>query len=297
MVRQGVMRNYLDAARWYALMGIDYYIKDLQKLSPNEPLESSPKQNEKLLESVIPSDISDDVQTSMLQPEDSSYLLQEEQELMDFDFVPKVQISDVEQARCIADNVQDLSQLRKELSNFDLCTLKFGAKNLVFADGNKDAQIMLIGEAPGATEDEMGIPFCGLSGNLLDNMLAAIGLFRAKNFYITNTVFWRPPDNRQPTAEEIEICRPFVEKHIALVKPKIIVLVGGVAVASLLGPQMQISKIRGNIYNYSNPYISNISTTAIFHPAYLVRQPLKKKTAWFDLLHLKKIFHKNGILY
>ncbi len=206
-------------------------------------------------------------------------------------------IDKILEARKIADNVQNLDELKAALMNFDLCELKFGAKNLVFADGTSSSEIMLIGEAPGATEDEQGIPFCGVSGQLLDNMLYAIGLLRKKNFYITNTVFWRPPDNRQPTPEEVEICRPFVEKHISLIKPKIIVLVGGVAVASLLGPEQQISKIRGHIYQYSNPYIQNVCVTAIFHPAYIIRQPLKKKTAWFDLLQLKKTLQKNNISY
>jgi DNA polymerase len=116
------------------------------------------------------------------------------------------------------------------------------------------------------------------------------------HFYITNTVFWRPPNNRQPLAEEVEICRPFVEKHIALVKPEIIVLVGSVALNSLLGNGYQISSCRGTLQKYSNPYIQNINTTAIFHPAYLIRQPLKKKTAWFDMLKLRKILVHQQIL-
>ena len=250
----------LNTAKWYRLMGVDYYIENQNKQVQKEESFAIQASNEP------------------------------ENEAPDNQAPDKVSI-----ARKIADKVTSLDELEQELLKFDLCDLKFGAKNLVFSDGTKNAKIMLIGEAPGATEDEQGIPFCGVSGQLLDNMLTSIGLSRQKNFYITNTVFWRPPDNRQPTAEEVAICRPFVEKHIALIAPEIIVLVGGVAVSSILGSDAQISKARGNIYKYSNPYINSVDTTAIFHPAYLIRQPFKKKTAWFDLLKLRNILREKGV--
>lgn len=202
----------------------------------------------------------------------------------------------IDYARSIAEKANSLAELKTALDNFELCELRFGAKNLVFADGKSDAKIMLIGEAPGATEDEQGIPFCGMSGRLLDTALSSIGLARNQNFYITNTVFWRPPNNRQPSAEEVEICRPFLEKHIALINPQIIVMVGGVALTTLFGKNAQTSIFRRKLHMYSNPYIQNVPTTAIFHPAYLLRQPFKKKDMWFDLLHIQNILRTKSIL-
>jgi len=193
-------------------------------------------------------------------------------------------------ARKLADSANTLSQLRNYVENFDGCSLKDFATNTVFSDGVENAKILLIGEAPGAKEDEQGIPFCGESGKLLDKMMAAIGLCRSKNIYITNTIFWRPPANRRPTNEEIGVCKPFVEKHIALIKPKLIILVGGTATTSLLGTNEGISHIRQNNHSYINQYLQEpIQTTAIFHPAYLLRQPMKKKDTWYDLLKIQKI--------
>jgi len=183
-----------------------------------------------------------------------------------------------------------LPELQALVESFDGCDLKKSAMNTVFAHGNPEADVMFIGEAPGVSEDEQGIPFCGQSGKLLDNIIAAIGLNREKNAYITNTVFWRPPANRKPTVEEIGICRPFVKKHIALTKPKLIVMVGSTAVESLLSINSPITKLRGEYFEYTNEYMNGhtIRTTAIFHPSYLLRQPAHKKTMWFDLLKIKK---------
>jgi len=190
--------------------------------------------------------------------------------------------------RILADKATNLEQLKEALLSFHGCDLKKTAINTVFGDGVATAKIMLIGEAPGASEDATGIPFCGESGKLLDNMISAIGLTRSKNVYITNTIFWRPPANRRPTNEEIEICRPFVEKHIALIQPDLLILVGATAVTSLLG-ELQISKIRQEYYQYQNQYLANpITTTALFHPAYLMRQPFQKKTTWYDLLKIQE---------
>jgi len=187
------------------------------------------------------------------------------------------------------DICDSLENLRALVENFDKCELKNGAINTVFAHGNPGADIMFIGEAPGASEDEQGIPFCGQSGKLLDNIIAAIGLTREKNAYITNTVFWRPPANRKPTDEEIAMCRPFVKKHIALMKPKLIVMVGSTAVESLLEMNAPITKLRGQYFDYTNEYMGgkSVRATAIFHPSYLLRQPAHKKTMWFDILKIK----------
>ena len=192
-------------------------------------------------------------------------------------------------SRILADSVKTVEELHSMVLTFEGCDLRKTAINTVFSDGVKDASVMFIGEAPGASEDAQGIPFCGDSGKLLDQMISTIGLSRAKNAYITNTIFWRPPANRRPTNEEIEICRPFVEKHIALVQPKLVVLVGATAVSCLLGNHLQISKIRQEYYQYTNKYLANpITTTAIFHPAYLLRQPYQKKATWYDLLKIQQ---------
>lgn len=197
-------------------------------------------------------------------------------------------------ARSLADKANNIAELKESLLNFDGCELKKLANNTVFGDGNPKAAIMLIGEAPGSNEDLKGIPFCGESGNLLDNMLSAIGVSRKNNAYITNTVFWRPPANRQPTLEEVDICRPFVEKHIALINPKLIILVGSTAATSLLGKNAGITKIRQEYYFYTNKYLTApIQTTAMFHPAYLLRQPMQKRTSWYDLLKIKEYISKN----
>lgn len=204
--------------------------------------------------------------------------------------------SNIQLARDLADAASSLEELKKLLMDFNGCSLKTLANKTVFADGNPQSSIMFIGEAPGSNEDAQGIPFCGESGKLLDNVLASINISREHNAYITNTVFWRPPANRQPTQEEIDICRPFVEKHIALINPKLIVLVGNVAATSLLGKNTGISKIRQEYYLYTNQYLSKpIQTTSIFHPAYLLRQSMQKKTTWYDLLKIHEYINKSGI--
>ncbi|KJV56775.1 uracil-DNA glycosylase, 4 family protein [Orientia chuto str. Dubai] len=197
-------------------------------------------------------------------------------------------------SRQLADSIHTLADLKSAVISFDGCLLKKTAQNTVFGDGITSAPIMLIGEAPGQNEDKYGIPFCGESGKLLDNMLKSINLSRAKNVYITNTVFWRPPANRRPTSEELAICRPFVEKHIALINPKLIILVGSTAAVSLLGDHVKISKIRQEYFLYKNCYLSfSIPITAIFHPAYMLRQPLQKKACWYDLLKIQQFILKN----
>ena len=183
----------------------------------------------------------------------------------------------------MADNCDTIEQLQKTVKNFDKLDITRGATNTVFADGNPKSKIMFIGEAPGINEDRFGIPFCGKSGKLLDNILRAIKLNR-KNCYITNTIFWRPPANRKPTPNEIEICKPFVKKHIALINPKIIVLVGGTAVESLLGIKAPMNQLRKQRFQYIDEYVTKtISTFIIFHPSYLLRQPSQKKTMWHDI--------------
>ena len=197
-------------------------------------------------------------------------------------------------SRQLADQCNTIQELETAVKGYNGCSIKKMAINTVFADGKLGASIMMIGEAPGANEDKEGIPFCGQSGKLLNNILPSIGLKR-EDVYITNTVFWRPPGNRRPTPEELELCRPFVEKHIELVNPKVIVLVGSTAVESLLGNKFSMHQIRNEYYNYTNPYLAKpIKTAVIFHPSYLLRQPSKKKLMWFDMLKLKTFLESQG---
>lgn len=192
-------------------------------------------------------------------------------------------------ARELADKANNLEELRKAVDSFDGLSIKKTATNTVFGEGNPESKIMFIGEAPGENEDLEGRPFCGLSGQLLDKMLKFIGLERAKNFYITNTLFWRPPGNRKPTPEEIAICKPFVEKHIALINPKVIVCVGGTATYGLLDSKDSISQLRKVLSKYNNKYLQNeIPCFAIYHPSFLLRSPSQKKNAWADMIKIKK---------
>ena len=195
-------------------------------------------------------------------------------------------------ARRLADKCNTIEELRKVVENFEELDIKRGAINTVFADGNPKSDIMLIGEAPGANEDKYGIPFCGQSGKLLDNILAAIKLDR-KNYYITNTIFWRPPANRRPTPNEIDVCRPFVEKHVSLVNPKIIILVGSTAVESLLDLKTPMGQLRKQEFKYNNQYLKKpIDTFVIFHPSYLLRQSSQKKTMWFDIQRIYDFYRR-----
>jgi len=186
-------------------------------------------------------------------------------------------------ARSLADAAKNLEELREALLLFEGCPLKETA-NLVFADGNPKAKVMLIGEAPGVEEDRQGLPFVGPSGKLLDRMLAAIGLDR-RSVYISNVLFWRPPGNRTPTPAEISACLPFVERHIELVDPEILVLLGGPAAKTLMGRSDGIMKLRGKWFEYESRGMSRpVPTIASFHPAYLLRSPIQKRAAWADFL-------------
>lgn len=194
----------------------------------------------------------------------------------------------VAEARAAADGATTLTELEAAVRAFNGCALKKTATNTVFAQGVAESRLMFIGEAPGAEEDRHGVPFCGPSGQLLDKMLSFIGLSRVDNFYITNCLFWRPPGNRQPSPDEIEICRPLVEKHIALINPKILVLVGGTATSAILRDTKGITRLRGQVFAYKNDYMpQEVPVHVIYHPSYLLRQPIAKKQVWADLLALK----------
>ncbi len=180
-----------------------------------------------------------------------------------------------------ADKADNLERLKKSINGIKNCILKKNATNMVFSDGNPKSKIMFIGEAPGANEDEEGLPFVGRAGALLDKMLAAIDLNR-KKVYISNIINYRPPDNRRPTDEEIKRYLPFITKHIEIINPKILVLLGSTAMNALIGNEVVISKMRGK---WIEKKFGNCKTSVIitFHPAFLMRQPAQKKVAWIDL--------------
>lgn len=195
----------------------------------------------------------------------------------------------ISKARELADASDTVENLKNAVKNFDgYLDIKNLATNTVFGEGNQKSDIMIIGEAPGNNEDLEGRPFCGQSGQLLDNMFKSIGLKR-ENLYITNTLFWRPPGNRTPTYEEIAICRPFVEKHIFLINPKIIIFMGATALKDLIKTDLTITKARKQLFDYTNQYMNGkiIKATPLFHPSYLLRQSNKKKDTWGDLLFIK----------
>ena len=176
----------------------------------------------------------------------------------------------------ISDNKADnLERLKKSIRNIKNCSLKSSSTNMVFSDGNPKSKIMLIGEAPGANEDKEGLPFVGRAGALLDKMLAAINLDR-KKVYISNIINFRPPDNRRPTDEEIKRYLPFISKHIEIINPKILVLLGSTAMNALIGDAIVISKMRGK---WIEKQFGSCKTSVIitFHPAFLMRQPAQKK--------------------
>jgi len=181
--------------------------------------------------------------------------------------------------------ISSLEQLKSYMSDFKGCELYKSSTNMVFSDGNPKSKIMLIGEAPGHDEDIQGKPFVGRSGKLLDKMLEAIELNR-KKVYIANIIPWRPPSNRRPTDEEIEICLPFIKKHIELIKPKVLMLLGSTATFALLKNTEGITKIRGKWVDLNLNNIS-VPTLPTFHPAFLLRQPAQKKHVWEDLKSLK----------
>jgi DNA polymerase len=193
----------------------------------------------------------------------------------------------VTSARDAAKTAKTLDELRAALARFEGCALKTTAMNLVFADGNPEARVMFVGEAPGAEEDREGLPFVGRSGKLLDRMLGTIGLDRT-NVYIANIVPWRPPGNRTPTPQESATCLPFIRRQIELVNPDILVCLGKPSMQTLLGIKEGIRGVRGRWFDFDTG-TRTIKALVTFHPAYLLRSPLEKRHSWRDMLALKKV--------
>src|SRR5579864_951365 len=191
-------------------------------------------------------------------------------------------------ARKLAEDATTLAELEAAVAAFDGCALRRTATHTVFADGTPHAPVMVIGEAPGADEDRIGRPFVGRSGQLLDRMLAAIGLERQRNVYITNVLFWRPPGNRKPTDDEIAACLPFVWRHIVLNTPQLVVLCGGTATSAMLGRSEGITRLRGRWFDLRVPGLDRpIHTLTTYHPSFLLRAPARKSESWRDFLELQ----------
>ncbi len=268
-----------DSLRWYAQMGVDLCVEaepqEITAILASNPAEraSSAFAGDTVRAAAAPTSTAERV------------LFQAAPQAKE----PLSSIADaVAEARRLADAATTLDELEAAVRIFNGCSLKKTASNTVFAQGVAASRLMFIGEAPGAEEDRSGVPFCGPSGQLLDKMLSFIGLSRAENFYITNCLFWRPPGNRQPSADELAICLPLVEKHIALINPKIMVLVGGTATSAILNDTRGITRLRGQVFSYKNDYMAEaVPVHVIYHPSYLLRQPLAKKQVWADLLALK----------
>ena len=191
-------------------------------------------------------------------------------------------------AEALAAAAHDLAALKAAIAAFDASPLKETATNLVFGEGITDAGLMLIGEAPGADEDRAGRPFVGASGQLLDRMFASVGLSRESNFYITNILPWRPPGNRTPTDAEVALFLPFLRRQVALIRPKRLVLVGGVAAKGLIGGKEGITRLRGRWHEVEIAGLGRIPALPTLHPAYLLRSPASKRDAWADLLLLRR---------
>lgn len=189
-------------------------------------------------------------------------------------------------ARDLCQKAQTLDDLKAMVESFDGCSLKFSANSTVFGYGNPKAEVMIIGEAPGADEDRIGEPFVGRSGHLLDKMLQAVNLPR-EDCYITNILPWRPPGNRTPTDAEVAVCLPFLYRQIELIKPKVILLLGASAANAVLDNNESISQMRGHFMEYTTTTGTKIETLATFHPAYLLRSTGQKAKAWSDFLRLQ----------
>jgi uracil-DNA glycosylase family 4 len=202
--------------------------------------------------------------------------------------VPLESPQQVEDARTLVAGCTTVAELEVAIRAFEGCAQKRTAKNTVFADGLPSAPVMIVGEAPGADEDRLGKPFVGVSGQLMDRMMEAIGLSRGEGFYITNILFWRPPGNRTPTLAEQAMCLAFTRRHIELVRPKLLVLAGATAAKAVLDTAEGIMRLRGKWTSVRLGDGTEIPTMPTFHPAYLLRTPASKRLSWLDMLAIDK---------
>jgi DNA polymerase len=202
----------------------------------------------------------------------------------------------IAEARRLAAGAQTLGELRSAIEQFNGCPLKAAAKNTVVCDGVFDAQVMIVGEAPGGEEDAKGLPFVGRAGQLLDRMLATIGLSRTENVYITNLIYWRPPGNRDPSPTEMQTCAPFLARQIELKAPKLLLTAGKFATQAMLGTEDGIMRLRGRRLRFTQEGLpAPIPCIPLLHPAYLLRRPEDKAKAWEDLLTIAALCDELGV--
>ncbi len=201
----------------------------------------------------------------------------------------------INDAKRLAASATTLAELRAIVEQYDGCPLKKAAKTTVFCDGAFDAPVMIVGEAPGAEEDARGLPFVGRAGQLLDKMLATIGLSRQDSVYVTNLIYWRPPGNRDPSAVEMQICAPFLMRQIELKQPKLLLTVGKFATHAMLSREDGIMRLRGRKLAYAQDGMAPISTVPMLHPAYLLRNTVDKAKAWDDLRAIARVCDELGI--
>ena len=199
------------------------------------------------------------------------------------------------EAESLAAAADSLESLKVAIENYEGCPLKQLCEKTVVYDGTLDAPAMVLGEGPGGQEDRIGLPFVGKAGQLLDKMLAAIGLDRKTNTFISNVNYWRPPGNRNPEAEELAVCRPFVNRMVDLAQPKIIIATGGVAAKTLLDTKTGIMRLRGSERPFETPAGTKVPMVPMFHPAYLLRRPQDKSRAWRDLLLVQARLKEMGV--
>ncbi|MBQ8482080.1 MAG: uracil-DNA glycosylase [Alphaproteobacteria bacterium] len=254
------MKNIIEILNWYKLSGID-------TIAADEPYNA--------LQQTIPAENKPEVSVNSSPVRPATTLLAQESN------------SACLNAKEKCAQASTLDELKNILEKFEGCSLKFSANSTVFGDGNAHARVMLIGEAPGADEDRMGKPFVGRSGQLLEKMLASIGLNR-RDCYISNILPWRPPGNRTPTDGEIAVCLPFLLRQIELVEPKVIFLLGASAANAILGNNESISSMRGKLMELQLNNGKKTAAFASFHPAYLLRSSAQKAKSWNDLLRLKR---------
>lgn len=202
----------------------------------------------------------------------------------------------IAEARRLAAGAKTLGELKAAIERFNGCPLKAAAKNTVVCDGSFDAQVMIVGEAPGGEEDSQGLPFVGRAGKLLDRMLATIGLSRAENVYITNLIYWRPPGNRDPSPVEMQTCAPFLARQIELKAPKLLLTAGKFATQAMLGTEDGIMRLRGRKLRFTQEGLPQpIPCIPLLHPAYLLRRPEDKAKAWEDLLTIAALCDELGV--
>ncbi|MDJ0919963.1 MAG: uracil-DNA glycosylase [Henriciella sp.] len=201
----------------------------------------------------------------------------------------------IAEAESLAASAQDLPALKAAIESFEGCPLKQLCEKTVVYDGTLGAPVMVLGEGPGGQEDRIGLPFVGKAGQLLDRMLAAIQLDRKTNAFISNVNYWRPPGNRNPEADELAVCRPFVDRMVDLAQPKLIFAMGGVAAKSLLDTKTGITRLRGKEHAFETPAGTRVPLIPMFHPAYLLRRAPDKSRAWRDLLLAQERLTEMGV--